>query len=573
MGTLERIAGGRRGRWVWGGIAVLLVVLLAGTFVAATRSAEQAREAAAERARRYAETVLFENLDPKLAENQILGPLYREGAILGPKYRALLIAVQDAILIDPLVTRVRIWDSKGLLIFSTDERDSIGSTSTSDEKALGAALDGKTTTSLIQEHGLQVEHTVTPLRIPGKLAVAAVAGIDQDAVGIAAEATAPWARGRIPLAVLLVVALGFVGVAITHPEPTPRPAREPRAERKDSGDSMRLRANLEELRGQLERTTAQLDRVTAEREEARAEVASFGDLLGAAGAPPEELKELRETLEFSLKDTANATTRLARLESELGEERERARLAEERVRDLERALPDSGLGTVAPGSGDAPSEEQLREYELTLRNAAVRQLRGPVSRVRGVALSLKQEVSTENGRDLVQRLSLAADKLDRLVADLESLSRLVDGSLPLQRWNTELERFVERVVSEWRRETDRTVLLDAQPVSVPVDQARVRQVLEGLLDDASARTAEHEALKVKVRAHEEGATVSVEEPNDVVPTGGSRGDLQLAIVRRLVELHGGRIWSERYRDSSTAVFVLFPSGDRADEDQSIIDVP
>jgi signal transduction histidine kinase len=574
MDTVQRIAGGRKGRWAWGALALLLGAALAGTFVAASRAAERARADAADRATRYAETVLFENLDPSLAENQILGPLYREGTILGPKYRVLLIAVQDAILIDPLVTRVRIWDSKGLLIFSTDTSDSIGSTATADEGALAAALEGGTVTTLLTEHGRQIQRTVTPLRIPGKLGVAAVAGIDQDAGQIAAEATAPWARARIPLAVLLAVSLGFVIVALARPEPPRRAERPSRAERKDSEEAAGLRANVEELRAELERMTAQLDRVMDERDAARAQIASFDEMPATTGAPlpadasPEELRQLRETLEFALKDSANATTRASVLETELSEAEERARLAEERVRELEGAFSGVGLGVSANGS-DVLSEEQLRAYELTLRNAAVRELRGPVSRVRGVALSLKQEVSTANGRDLVQRLSLAADKLDRLVADLESLSRLVDGSLPLQRWNTELDRFVDRVVSEWRRETDRTVLIDLQPVSVPVDQARVRQVLEGLLDDASARTGERETLKVKVRAHDEGATLAVEEPNDVATSLGSRGDLQLAIVQRLVELHGGRIWHERYRDSSSAVFVLFPNTDVPDREGAV----
>jgi signal transduction histidine kinase len=204
-----------------------------------------------------------------------------------------------------------------------------------------------------------------------------------------------------------------------------------------------------------------------------------------------------------------------------------------------------------------PSETELREYELTLRTAAVRQLRGPLSWIRGVAHSLKREASTPEARDLVARLFSVADRLDVLAGDLESLSSLVDGSLPLQLRTTDLERFAGRVASEYAKETGRTVLFDAQRVSVPVDQARLRQVLEVLLDDAAARTGERRALKVKVRVHEEGALVSVEEPNPAVPSTTARHDLQLAVVRRLVELHGGRIWREGHRDGTSAVLMLF----------------
>jgi len=565
MGIFARIGGGRRGRWAWLVIALVVGGLAGGTFVAASRAVDRAREDAIALAKRYAETVLFENLDPSLPQDQIIGPLYRQGTILGPKYRALLTAVQDTILIDPNVTRVRIWDRQGLLIFSTTEGDKIGQTGTANPKALATALDGGTTSAVSGSGAASLLDTVTPLRVPGHTDVVAVAGIQQDESRIAADATAPWTRARLGLVALLVLSLGFVVVALANPEP-PRRVR-------GAGEAGRLRAELDYARRQLGeatrdrgRATAELERVTAERDALRAD-ATTGRGAFEAQPPPEpsaELAELRSTAATALVEAERAETRAARAEAAVAVERERARVAEERVQELERVVPTMDLGAPRTG-GDAPSEEQLRAYELTLRTAAVRQLRGPVSRIRGVTLSLKNEVETTNGRDLVQRLSTASDKLDRLVADLDSLSRLVDGSLPLQRWNTDLDRFVDRVVSEWRQETGQSVLVETMPVSVPVDQNRLRQVIEGLLDDASTRADEQSTLKVKVRTHEEGAVISVEEPSEAGSASTARIDLHLAIARRLVELHGGRMWSERRRDGTAAILVLFPSDVRTEE--------
>jgi signal transduction histidine kinase len=567
---LQRVAGGRKGRWIWATIVALAALLLAGTFQGAGRAAERARAAAVERARRYAETVLFEHLDPSLPEEQILGPLYRRGTILGPRYRALLIAVQDSILIDPLVVRVRVWDSEGVLIFSTDTADRIGTSETVDRAALTAALGGRTTSTTLEVGAERVLRTVTPLRVPGQLVPTAVAGIDEDAAQISADATAPWTRARFGALAVLVVALGLLAVAIIHPEPAVRAARERRGAGAEAVEGADLRAEVEGLRAEVEGLRAEreglrldLERAADELGAARSEVASLRARLASQSEVPSEVGELRAALAVAREELGRTAEGAARTEGELALARESARVAEERVRELERVLSVKGFEIPGHG-GDLPSEAELRDYELTLRTAAVRQLRGPLSRLRGVAHSLKQEASTSEARDLSARLFSIADRLDVLVGDLESLSDLVDGSLPLQLRRTELERFIGRVVSEYGRDTGRTVLLDAQPALVAVDQARLRQVLEVLLDDAGSRTGEHQALKVKVRPHEEGAVVSVEEPNPSVPSPAARHDVQLAVVRRLVELHGGRIWREGRRDGTSAVLVLFRTVGRSE---------
>jgi hypothetical protein len=64
---------------------------------------------------------------------------------------------------------------------------------------------------------------------------------------------------------------------------------------------------------------------------------------------------------------------------------------------------------------------------------------------------------------------------------------------------------------------------------------------------------------VKVRPHAEGAVIVLEAPGDLP----QRADLGLALARRFIELHGGRIWYEP-RPDATAILVMLPAERTAD---------
>jgi D-alanyl-D-alanine carboxypeptidase len=100
---------------VWGGVALLLLVLLVGSFLLSRGSIEETEQEAERRAEALAASVLFDQLTTDVVV----------GDILGPDYRELIIAVQAGILSDDRVAQVRIWKTDGDPIFSTAQGDKI----------------------------------------------------------------------------------------------------------------------------------------------------------------------------------------------------------------------------------------------------------------------------------------------------------------------------------------------------------------------------------------------------------------------------------------------------------------
>jgi signal transduction histidine kinase len=206
-------------------------------------------------------------------------------------------------------------------------------------------------------------------------------------------------------------------------------------------------------------------------------------------------------------------------------------------------------------------------------------LRTPLAAILGLAITLERDdidLAARESQDLTRRIAANARKLDRLVTDLLDLDRLSRGILEPQRHPTDVGALVRKVVNEGDFLTDHPVQVEADPVILAVDGAKVERIVENLLANAVRHTSIGTQIWIKVNAVDDGVLIAVEDAGSGVPAdlreavfepfrqgkegGPSPGvGIGLSLVARFSELHGGKAWVED-REGGGASFRVFLPG-------------
>jgi signal transduction histidine kinase len=160
--------------------------------------------------------------------------------------------------------------------------------------------------------------------------------------------------------------------------------------------------------------------------------------------------------------------------------------------------------------------------------------------------------------------------LQRLIEDLQDLAVAEAGALALHRERLELGAAVARIVGAQADVTcDGALEVDADPT-------RLRQVVDNVVANALRHSPAGERVRVRISRAGADAQVAVIDRGPGIPANDldrvferfyrvdeARGrkhggaGLGLAIVRRLVELHGGRVWAESTSgEGATVTFTL-----------------
>jgi two-component system OmpR family sensor kinase len=213
------------------------------------------------------------------------------------------------------------------------------------------------------------------------------------------------------------------------------------------------------------------------------------------------------------------------------------------------------------------SENRMRQFVAD----ASHELRTPLTSIRGYAELYRQGAASDPA-EVLRRIEDHAERMGVLVEDLLQLARL-DSAQPLTLSTVDLVVLVSDAVVEARvRDADRTVSLElpAGPVLVQADEARVRQVLTNLLDNALIHTPAGSPIEVRlepgsVEVADHGPGMSAEEAAraferfyrvDAARGPGGTG-LGLAIVAALVAAHGWRIELDTAPGEGAVFRVLF----------------
>jgi PAS domain S-box-containing protein len=239
---------------------------------------------------------------------------------------------------------------------------------------------------------------------------------------------------------------------------------------------------------------------------------------------------------------------------------------------------------------EAEQKKAVEELEAFTYTAA-QDLRAPLRHMHGFANLLREawyERLDDDGKRLLEKVLVSSVEMGRLLDDLLTFSRL--GRVELSRVPVDLNQLVERareaIESSADQQNGRAVIweIDKLP-TVRGDPSLLHQVFVNLLSNAVKYSRKSPSPQITVGARQEGS----ESVTLFVRDNGTGFDMAyshklfrvfqrlhrakdyegtgigLAIVRQVVERHGGRVWAESSPGRGATFFFSLPLGAKSDE--------
>lgn len=236
-------------------------------------------------------------------------------------------------------------------------------------------------------------------------------------------------------------------------------------------------------------------------------------------------------------------------------------------------------------------EAEMERQELTARLESINSeierftylafhdLRAPLITIKGFAGALEQDLEAgrpdQAKRDL-QRIAGAADKMDEILSDLLEFARIGRVRRPSEAIESEqLAQEALQKLDGLIRAKNIAVKLAPDLPRVYGDRVRLREVFENLIENSAKYMSDQEQplIEIGIRWQEDQQIIFVRDNGQGVdpryhnrifelfekldPNTQGPG-IGLALTKRIIEVHGGRIWveSEGQGQGSTFCFTL-----------------
>ncbi len=206
----------------------------------------------------------------------------------------------------------------------------------------------------------------------------------------------------------------------------------------------------------------------------------------------------------------------------------------------------------------------------------VHELKTPITSLRLTAESLLGDPLPKDRRRFAERLVREADLMSKIIDNLRQLGDIETGAMALDTSEFDLAELIHDSVA--RVDTDRTVNTSMPPnLVISTDRPKLAQALGNLLDNAAKFSPPGTAIdvitevkdgEVVISVRDRGPGISPEHWSRVFerfykvdrarPREAGGFGLGLAITKHLVQVLGGRIWTETAREGGQVFYIALP---------------